>query len=38
MSNYSLATAAGIFKTVVSITLIFAANTIAKRMGEERLI
>ncbi|MGO4108331.1 ABC transporter permease [Paenibacillus sp. YAF4_2] len=37
-SNYSLATAAGIFKTVVSITLIFAANTIAKRFGEERLI
>ncbi|GMK45074.1 MULTISPECIES: ABC transporter permease subunit [Paenibacillus] len=36
--NYSLATAAGIFKTVVSITLIYAANTIAKRFGEERLI
>lgn len=38
IGNYSLATAAGIFKSVVSITLIFAANTIAKRMGEERLI
>ena len=38
IGNYSLATAAGIFKTVVSITMIFAANTIAKRLGEERLI
>ena len=36
--NYSLATAAGMFKTIVSISLIFAANTIAKRFGEERLI
>ena len=38
VGNYSLATAAGIFKTVVSISLIFAANTIAKRLGEDRLI
>ncbi|NBD27816.1 ABC transporter permease [Paenibacillus glycinis] len=38
IGNYSLATAAGIFKTVVSITLIFAANTIAKRFGEDRLL
>jgi putative aldouronate transport system permease protein len=38
VGNYSLATAAGIFKTVVSITLIFAANTIARRFGEDRLI
>lgn len=38
IGNYSLATAAGIFKTIVSITLIFAANTIAKRFGDERLI
>lgn len=38
IGNYSLATAAGIFKTVVSIALIFAANTIAKRLGEDRLI
>ncbi|WP_420832375.1 ABC transporter permease [Paenibacillus humicola] len=38
VGNYSLATAAGIFKTVVSITLIVAANTIAKRFGEDRLI
>ena len=38
IGNYSLATAAGIFKTVVSITLIFAANSLSKRFGEDRLI
>ncbi|EKQ50487.1 MULTISPECIES: ABC transporter permease subunit [unclassified Clostridium] len=37
LSNYSLATAAGIFKSVVSIALIFIANQFAKRAGEERL-
>ncbi|KRF10093.1 protein lplB [Paenibacillus sp. Soil766] len=36
--NYSLATAAGIFKTAVSIILILIANSTAKRLGEERLI
>jgi len=36
--NYSLATAAGMFKNVVNVTLIFLANFLAKRMGEERLI
>jgi putative aldouronate transport system permease protein len=36
--NYSLATAAGMFKNVVNILLIFLANNLAKRMGEERLI
>jgi len=36
--NYSLATAAGMFKNVVNISLIFAANWIARRVGEERLI
>jgi putative aldouronate transport system permease protein len=36
--NYSLATAAGMFKNVVNITLIFLANWIAKRAGEARLI
>ena len=36
--NYSLATAAGMFKNVVNVILIFAANWIAKRAGEERLI
>jgi putative aldouronate transport system permease protein len=37
-SNFSLATAAGMFKNVVNISLIFIANWIAKRIGEERLI
>lgn len=35
--DYSLGTAAGIFKSVVSIILIFVANRIAKVAGEERL-
>jgi putative aldouronate transport system permease protein len=37
-NNYSLATAAGMFKTVVSITLIGFCNWLAGRMGEEKLI
>lgn len=37
-SNYSLATAAGLFKSVVSLVMLTLANTIAKRMGEERLV
>ncbi|MUG48043.1 ABC transporter permease [Paenibacillus woosongensis] len=36
--NYSLATAAGIFKTVVSVTMLLFANWMAKRLGEERLL
>ena len=36
--NFSLATAAGIFKNVVNIILLIVANSIAKRAGEERLI
>lgn len=36
--NYSLATAGGIFKTVVSVTMLLFANWIAKRLGEERLL
>lgn len=36
--NYSLATAGGIFKTVVSITLLLLANWTSKRLGEERLL
>jgi len=36
--NFSLATAAGMFKTVVSIFLVFSVNAIAKKLGEERLI
>ncbi len=38
LGNYSLATVAGIFKTVVSIILIAGANFIAGRLGEEKLI
>ena len=37
LGNYSLATAAGIFKSVISVVLIFLANKFAKSMGEERL-
>ena len=36
-SDYSIGTAAGIFKSLVSIVLIIIANQIAKRNGEERL-
>lgn len=35
--DYALGTAAGIFKSVVSIALIVVANQVAKRSGEERL-
>lgn len=37
MGNYSLGTAAGIFKTLVSFIFLFSANYIAKKMGESRL-
>ncbi|MBO4926929.1 MAG: sugar ABC transporter permease [Clostridiales bacterium] len=37
MKNFSLGTAAGIFKTFVSMFLIFLFNFIAKKTGEERL-
>ena len=36
-NDYSLGTAAGIFKSVVAIILIVVANRIAKRSGEQRL-
>ena len=36
-TDYSLGTAAGIFKTAVSLTLIVITNTIAKKTGDERL-
>ena len=36
--QYGVATAAGMFKSVVAIILLFAANTIAKRMDESTLI
>ncbi|MFZ5989625.1 MAG: ABC transporter permease [Bacillota bacterium] len=38
MGNFSLATAAGMFKTVVSVLLLLCANKIAKKLGETRLI
>jgi len=37
MGNFSLATAAGIFKTVISFVLLFSANHLARRVGDERL-
>jgi putative aldouronate transport system permease protein len=37
LNNYGLATAAGMFKTVVSIVFLIAANRLAKRLGESRL-
>jgi putative aldouronate transport system permease protein len=36
--NYSLATAAGMFKSVVGIVLIVGANFVSKRLGEERIL
>ncbi|MCQ2613655.1 MAG: ABC transporter permease subunit [Treponemataceae bacterium] len=36
--NFSLATAAGIFKNAVNIVLLLGANWLAKKAGEERLI
>lgn len=37
MFNFSLATAAGMFKTVVSFVFLFTANKIAGKLGEARL-
>lgn len=37
MGNFSLSIAAGMFKTVVSFILLFTANHVAKRLGEDRL-
>lgn len=37
MANFSLATAAGMFKTVVSIVFLFTANKVAGKLGESRL-
>jgi len=36
--NFSMATAAGMFRNIVNITLVFIANWIAKKAGEERLV
>lgn len=38
MNRYSFATAAGIFKSVVSIILLFVANTVAKKFTDEGLL
>ena len=37
LTRYSFATAAGIFKSVISIILLIMANQFAKRMGQSRL-
>jgi len=36
-NQFSFATAAGIFRTLVSFTLLFGANYLAKRLGQERI-
>lgn len=36
--NYSLATAAGIFKSTVNIIILFLVNNLAKRVGEDSLM
>jgi putative aldouronate transport system permease protein len=36
--NYSLATAGGMFKSVVNVILLLSANSFARRLGEERLL
>lgn len=38
MMRYSFATAVGIFRSVVSIILVFSANHLAKILGQERLV
>jgi putative aldouronate transport system permease protein len=38
LGNYALATAGGIFKSLVNVVLLFTANTIASRLGQERLV
>ncbi len=38
MMRYSFATAVGIFRSVVSLVLVFAANQFAKRFGQEGLM
>ena len=37
IGNYSLATAAGIFKSVISLFLVFVTNAIANKLGESSL-
>ena len=38
LGNYSLSTAAGMFKTVVSVILLLIANGVSSKLGEEKLI
>lgn len=38
LTRFSFATAAGIFRSAVSITLVLLANAVARRMGEETLM
>lgn len=38
IGNYSLATAAGIFKSVISLVLVFGTNAIANKLGENALM
>jgi len=38
MGRYSFSTAAGIFKSVVSLVMVLGANALAKRFGQERLV
>lgn len=38
LGNYSLATAAGMFKSVVSLIMLTSANYISSRFGEEKLV
>ncbi len=38
IGNYSLATAAGIFKSVISLALVFTTNAIANKLGENSLM
>jgi putative aldouronate transport system permease protein len=38
LGNYALATAGGMFKSLCNILLLFTANSIASRLGQERLV
>jgi putative aldouronate transport system permease protein len=38
LGNYALATAGGMFKSLVNIILLFSANALASRLGQEQLV
>ena len=38
LGNYALATAGGMFKSLCNIFLLFTANAVAARLGQERLV